>query len=91
MPRLRASAVTLDPMKWVRAPARAAGGPQTPHSGVMMETQRHPTPPTLPQHLTRSAVMLGSLPAIATSVSQGVTQQFYGGRMLPRRQLILPG
>lgn len=46
-----------------------------------------PTP--VPYNLAQSTIMISSLPSIATNVD-GVTRQFYGGRPLPTRRLILP-
>lgn len=46
-----------------------------------------PTP--LPYNLAQSNIMISSLPSIATDVD-GITRQFYGGRPLPTRRLILP-
>jgi hypothetical protein len=46
--------------------------------------------PVLPEHLTRSTVMLSSLPSIATNVD-GIVRQFYGSGALPTRRIILPG
>jgi hypothetical protein len=40
----------------------------------------------LPSHLTRSPVMISSLPAISTNVD-GITRQFYNPRGLPSRRL----
>jgi hypothetical protein len=47
-------------------------------------------PPTLPEHLAQSRVMISSLPSISTNVD-GITKQFYGGANVPTRRLILPG
>lgn len=45
--------------------------------------------PALPPTLARSSVMISSLPSISTNVD-GILRQFYGGRSLPMRRLILP-
>jgi hypothetical protein len=45
-----------------------------------------PPAPMLPSHLTRSPVMISSLPAISTNVD-GITRQFYNPRGLPSRRL----
>ncbi len=76
MPSLKNSRVALSPDRWQAArPAPAA-----PTSRLA---------PILPPNLKRSATMLSSLPSIATNISTGGINQFYGGRTVPRRQVIL--
>ena len=41
-------------------------------------------------HLTQSTIMLSSLPAMVSG-GDSLTRQFYGGRTLPTRRLIVPG
>lgn len=45
--------------------------------------------PIAPVTIQRSPVMISSLPSISTNVD-GIVRQFYGGRPLPTRRLILP-
>lgn len=76
MPAASASAIHLRNRVRVSAPIRPVKTP------VAM-----PTP--VPYNLAQSTVMISSLPSIATDVD-GITRQFYGGRQLPMRRLILP-
>ena len=78
MPKLSSLAVKLSP-RWQPGPEmpKARGRPEMP-----MPSSPHPA---------GNPMMLGSLPVIATNANQGISKQFYGGRTLPRRQLILPG
>lgn len=80
MPSIRASAVKLDPNRWK---------PVSSQAGDTIAFRPN-LPPAQPPHLQQSPLMLSSLPAITTSVTTGSFNQFYGGRILPRRQAILP-
>lgn len=77
MPSLRDSLIAIDPARYKpvsQGPARAP-------------VVNRPAPP-LPPHLSRSVVMISSMPTIATNVD-GITRQFYGIRGgLPTRRLI---
>lgn len=76
MPRAHDTAVKLDPGRWRSMPAR-------PEPPVQM-------PMAPPQELRQSAVMLSSLPPVATNVTVGSLKQFYGGRrVIPRRQVMV--
>lgn len=76
MPNLRDSAVNLDSSRY-RNISPAAQPEQIQHA------------PIQPAYLSKSAVMISSLPSIATTVD-GITRQFYGRGNLPTRRLILP-
>jgi hypothetical protein len=76
MPSLNDRRVVADPIRYKMGSAPA---PQMPSVSF-------PPAPMLPSHLTRSPVMLSSLPAIATNVD-GITRQFYNPRGLPQRRL----
>jgi hypothetical protein len=45
--------------------------------------------PTQANNFVRNTLMISSLPSISTNVD-GIVRQFYGGRPLPTRRLILP-
>jgi hypothetical protein len=79
MPSMKDSLVPLDPQRWKPVnPVHPTGGPEPVQHG-----------PVQPPHLIRSPVMISSLPGMATS-TDGLTRQFYGGKNLPIRRLILP-
>jgi hypothetical protein len=77
MPSLRDSAIQLDSDRY-RAVSPSAQADIIQHA------------PAVSAFLTKSPVMISSLPSIATSVD-GIVRQFYGIRNLPQRRLILPG
>lgn len=80
MPSYSNSLKTLNPERWKPLPVQ---GPVPVFN---------PNPVSvLPPHLSQNPKMLSSLPAITTSVTTGSINQFYGGRKLPSRQVILPG
>ena len=78
MPTLRDSAVPLDPAAYRQITPVTTAPAVAPQNA-----------PAQPAHLTRSAVMISSLPSIATTVD-GITRQFYGAGNLPTRRLMLP-
>lgn len=77
MPRLRDSAIQLDPNRYQRVePTSQAMAPHVP------------TP--LPGHLVQSPLLISSLPTITSGVD-GITRQFYGYARLPLHRVTLPG
>lgn len=85
MPSMNASRITLGK---VYAPVQRPVAPIRPVStgGGTPQPVRAPAPP---YHLQQSTIMISSLPSISTDVD-GIIRQFYGGRPLPMRRLILP-
>jgi hypothetical protein len=71
---------SVDTSRLIRKVPRAIATPRT---------EQPQLPAQLPAHLTQSTVMISSLPAISTIVD-GTTRQFYGGRGLPTRRGFLP-
>lgn len=86
MPSLKSRATPLPEGRY--QPVRPRQPSQVPGPSLSAGSSS-PTPP-MPSPIHMSPFMLGSLPSIATNVTVGVLNQFYGGKVLPRRQTILP-
>ena len=71
MPRLRDSAIQLDPQRYRPIEIAGAAAVTAPHI---------PTP--LPRHLTQSPLLISSMPSIVSGVD-GINRQFYGYARLP--------
>lgn len=83
MPSLNSSQITLDPQRYKRHDPTDPIAPIQP----VRDPVQSPQPPP---YLQRSTILISSLPSISTDVD-GIVRQFYGGRPLPMRRLILPG